>query len=169
MMKPVSFKTTTYGFMHLSKLVDDLDLNATIRLPNLWFADVNGVEYKCAGSTEFCEKFNAAFNFNLDPKNSFLAGKRITFYFTDEVVEPKVEAIAEEKEVAVKEEPVADYSVDESDSSDGVDWDYVEAIENTKEGKLELDKYAEKFNVALKRNKTIENMIIDFKKALDVE
>lgn len=183
MMKPVSFKTASYGFMHLNKFVEGLDLNATLGLPKLWFADVEGEVYKCTGSTEFCEKFNSAFNFNLDPKHSFLSGKRVTFYFTDEnTVEPEVETTVEEsrsdveealpvEEVAVKEEAVAE-EVEEStevQESEVVDWEYVATLENTKEGKLELDKYAEKFDVALKRNKTIENMIIDFKKALDVE
>ena len=49
------------------------------------------------------------------------------------------------EEVAVIEEVVADKSSQEE--SEQVDWDYVETIEDTKEGKLELDKYAEKFGV----------------------
>lgn len=45
------------------------------------------------------------------------------------------------------------------------DWNYVSSLENTKENKKVLDKYAAKFGISLKANKSLANMIRDFKAA----
>ena len=79
----------------------------------------------------------------------------------EEVKEP-VKKLEETKEVELEE-----VAVGSEEAEFTVDWDWVESLEDNKEDKLLLDKYAEdNTGVKLKRNMKIKNMIRDFKKAL---
>ena len=158
-------------FGYLDKLVEGLDLNRTLRLPKLWFSDVEGNEYKCQGSTEFCNKFNKVFNTNFLPKKSYISGKKIVLFF-DEVVDEEEVVFGTHYAALVAIEDEAPEAVIAPEVVTQItlitpDWEWIDSLENDKEDKLKLDNYAEKFSVKLNRNKKLSNMINDFKTALE--
>lgn len=78
-------------------------------------------------------------------------------------VTPEAEPFTPEEEVTPPTEEIEKVRV-----TPDVDWEWVESLTNTSPSKKKLEEYARDFNVELKRNKTLSNMIIDFKEALDV-
>ena len=165
-MKHKYFPNRLSLFKHLGVLVEGLDVNRSLRLPNLWFADKD-TDYKCNGTTTFCEKFNEVFGTKLDPKKSYSSGKRTTLFFNE------VEDVVKEAPVAEVVDVVEEI-VDEKETPEEIpeaeeltpDWEWIESLENTPEDKLKLDKYGETFGVKLNRRRTLSNMIKDFKEAL---
>lgn len=74
--------------------------------------------------------------------------------------------------VEVKPQPLIVLDMDTEKSSEKVDevivdWEMINSLQNKKHDKIKLEEYAKGFGVDLKRNKTLENMIIDFKAFLD--
>lgn len=85
--------------------------------------------------------------------------------FIPEIKQPEI--IAE-----VKPQPLIVLDMDTEKSSEKVDeiivdWEMINSLQNKKHDKIKLEEYAKGFGVDLKRNKTLENMIIDFKEFLD--
>lgn len=87
------------------------------------------------------------------------------------VVEQEVEDVEPTDANGIVQEPSAEVEEAQETTNESlqVDWEYVEGLTNTAPSKKELEAYARNFGVELKRNKTITNMIIDFKEALQVK
>ncbi|CAH9011758.1 conserved hypothetical protein [Vibrio phage 424E50-1] len=81
----------------------------------------------------------------------------------------------QEEPVVVEPEVIVEESVKESEvvseeSSTEVDWEWIESLQDNKDSKLALDQYAEeKFDIKLKRNMKLPNMIAAFKEALEAK
>ncbi|CAH9011893.1 conserved hypothetical protein [Vibrio phage 501E54-1] len=90
------------------------------------------------------------------------------------VEEKKVAKVEEPKKVEKAEAPVVEEEKAEAEvvveSSTEVDWEWIESLQDNKDSKLALDQYAEeKFDIKLKRNMKLPNMIAAFKEALEVK
>ena len=154
-------------FSYLNEVVEGLDVNRTIRLPNLWFCKVDGEDQKCHGTTEFCNKFNEVFDTKLDAKKSYSAGKRTVLFFDEAVQEKTIKEEVVREVIEKEEEDIKEVIIEESSGRTQPDWEWINSLTNTKEDKLSFDKYAsEKFSITLNRAKKIENMVIGFKEAL---
>lgn len=158
-------------FGYLDNLVEGLDLNRTLRLPKLWFSDVEGNDYKCQGSTEFCTKFNSIFNTNFIADKSYVSGKKIVLFFGEEKLKECLEFVEQEDVQDVtgdeqKEEGEAQETSEEAPVL-APDWVWIDTLENTPEDKLKLDKCGEDFGIKLNRRKTLSNMIKSFKEQLE--
>mgnify|MGYP003366274198 CR=1 FL=1 len=140
------------------------------------------------GAKDLFTQLNEKFNLKIDTKLSYFFRDQTMLFWDesgiqmtpDEVVENALkgsQGASKEEEVTLVEssfeESVDDSqegSEDDTELSEGVkevDWEWVESLENNKEDKLKLDEYSETFGVKLSRVKKLENMIIDFKEALD--
>ena len=98
-------------------------------------------------------------------ETALLSGEKEVSVKVDEVEEVVETALLKGEDTLV--EDVKEDLVETKESEFTVDWDWVESLEDNKEDKLLLDKYAEdNTGVKLKRNMKIKNMIRDFKKAL---
>lgn len=58
--------------------------------------------------------------------------------------------------------------VEETSAPLSVDWGWVDSLSDTRENKKALDEYAATFDVSLRRNMKLENMIKAFKEAMDI-
>ena len=123
---------------YISELDEKLNFTNTIKLPNLWFYYDN-TKYPTKSSTLTFNKLNELLGTKFNSELSAVTGSRITLYISPDVQE---------------------------DVQEDVDWEWVGTLEDTKEDKLLLDQYAEKFNVKLKRNMKLQNMVKVFKKQL---
>lgn len=143
---------------------------------NQWCFKKGEDVYKAPSVTGFAKNVNEAFSMNLYPKNCKSVHGRTTLCFLLE--EDKVVAVTEliSTEEAVTEEVVAeveDKVVEEVVSSEveeaaEPDWAWVDSLEDSTETRKELDIYAEKFDVKLKRTMKVTNMAKKFKEALGV-
>mgnify|MGYP006883084290 CR=1 FL=1 len=96
-------------------------------------------------------------------ETTLLSGEDTLVEAVKEVLVGTGEAVMPSHYAPVIQEP----KVEDPEAEFTVDWDWVESLEDNKEDKLLLDKYAEdNTGVKLKRNLKIKNMIRDFKKAL---
>lgn len=162
---------------YVQSLKPKFDAKITDGLPQFTFADVDGNKYVARCALEYFEKLNETFGYFIDTKQSIVCRDRWIVVFTDE--KPKQETVAtaplislepvvETSSEASQEAPESTIESTEYLSYDLIDWPRVEAFKNTKDDKAELDVYASKFGVSLKKNKTITNMIEDFKSAVGV-
>lgn len=162
---------------YVQSLKPKFDAKITDGLPQFTFADVDGNKYVTRCALEYFEKLNETFGYFIDTKQSIVCRDRWIVVFTDE--KPKQEAVVatplislepvvETPSKASQEAPESTIESSEYLSYDLIDWPRVEAFKNTKDDKAELDVYAAKFGVSLKKNKTIANMIEDFKSAVGV-
>lgn len=155
-----------------------LDLNATLRMRNiLHFVTTDGKIHTPTAVSLFAEAMGKEFGIVVDGNASRMVNNRITLFWdeeatvevVEEVSEATVEALEVEDEEVVEEvvETATEAADEESEVVKEVDWAWVSSLENNSEDKLKLDEYAAKFGVSLSRRKTLENMIIDFKDAID--
>jgi hypothetical protein len=78
------------------------------------------------------------------------------------------ESVVEEVTIPEAEDLVVEEKSPEIESTEEVDWEWINTLENKKYDKVKLDEYAaEKFDIKLNQRNTIENMIIDFKTQLE--
>lgn len=158
---------------HFNQEVEGLDFNTTLRLPMFWFILDDGTEYRNGSVKEFAQSMNRVFSTNINEEFSYRYGSKCVLFFDEESKEEITEAdgtmisldepVDENEEVTVSE-------AEEEPSITEPDWDWVESLSSTKEDKLALDQYAEdNFDIKLKRNATLENMIKAFKEAYEIK
>lgn len=188
MKQPEYFETHTSLYRKLEYLHETFDANATLGMSRYSFADKTGNCVLAYSMDDFCKSFNEHFGETFISAGCQIAGSQsYLMTFVDNVVSKKFDLpVQKEKEAVVATllvslEPVVETSSEASQEAlestiesneylyyDLIDWPRVEAFKNTKDDKAELDVYAAKFGVSLKKNKTIANMIEDFKSAVGV-
>lgn len=178
------FPTIGHFYKWVAGLSDKFEQNKSQFVGKFNFCTVDGKLHKCGSALEMFNAMNYTLGTTIDPRASYETyGK---YYITDGfdgVVSPTAVTGTPPERPPVKkvmdevvEEPAVASSVASSDvvatseylSFNKVDWPRVEALKSNKDDKLWLDEYAAKFGVELKRNKTVENMIADFKEAAGV-
>ena len=172
----IKFPNKIKFWSYICELTNDIDFKNTIKLPNFWFY-----------FTETLDIINELCYTNFDSKTSIATGSRVTLFvkprFDKEDVikeltgEPEIESeefnisvdLSDFEEDLVDSESVQEDLEDVSEDTKEVDWEYAESLynEDDKKGSKDtLEEYAREFDVELAKNKSFENMIKDFKKAL---
>ncbi len=173
-MEPKFFHNKFTKFEFLATLHSELDLNTSLQLPRFWFSD-GTKEFRTVGINEFCEVFNTRFDTNLCEKHSCHANGRFTLFFKDEiqdstvVVESAVEDITDESpsDVVVEDtEPTEVITEVPADVPTEPDWIWIASLKNNAGDKIKLEQHGLLFNVDLKRNKALKNMIADLRAAV---
>ena len=141
----------------LAPLCEGVDLNRTLRLPVLWWSD-GEKDYKFANMRDFILSLNKTFGTSFDEKLSRNVAQKFTLFYKKEAVETK--PIIEE---TLPTTPLISLETELVEDSLEVDWGKVDSFPNTKEGKDSLEAYAVPFGIDLKKNKSLKNMISDFK------
>lgn len=178
------FKTRLDLYKHFENIYKGVDKNTTLKLPIMWIAMEDGTVHKHNTVQDFAKFCNENFNTNINSKLCRRVLKSIVLYFDDEVVDTKsveevvdiatplisLEVVEDKQEVVTEEVVLEDKGVSgDSTETPFIDWDRINSLSNTKEDKVWLDNYATGFNIELKRNKSLDNMIIDFKAALGIK
>ncbi|BAV80916.1 hypothetical protein [Vibrio phage RYC] len=133
------------------------------------FSLVFGEEVIYSGTvSEMVSNLNKVAGKDIFVKRAYLKGKSGYVIFLNEDPKELVveDAVQEQEEKSEVEKTEIDKEVV---APDAVDWEWVEGLGNTKEDKLALDQYAEKFDVKLSRTMKIENMVAKFKEALEAK
>jgi len=164
---------------YMANLKPEFDAKATNGLPQFYFVDVHGVLTTTRCAKDYFIALNERFGYFIDPDKSTTRRNRWVVTFDDTpptpiVQETKIYLVAMDEEgidaTEDKQEAPVEVLVEPGYISfNEVDWPRVEALKNTKSDKSELDLYAAKFGVSLKKNKSISNMLSDFKEAAGVE
>lgn len=171
-------KSTFYKL--LESINSDFDMDKSLRAGNFNIMTREGKFQLCGGFNHFCTTYNSMFTDILDMKKTFKKGTLI-YVFLKDIDTPPKDLLKKEgvkapsiKETAPLEAPLISLDIDEDISEDEVvplitpDYEWMSSLDNTSEDKLALDKYAEStFDIKLRRNKRVENMIEDFKKVYD--
>lgn len=185
--KPEYFSSQVGLYTKLKSIRKAFDINRSLGMSRYSFCDVDGGQHLSYSFTDFAMNFNKTFGDTINPAGSQIAGSNavlVTFYdnlYSDPVVEEKdnhvevslesTEVILEETTVVIedKQEAVAEVIPEvEYLPYEDIDWPRIEALKGSAADKLELDQYAAKFGISLKRNKKIGNMLADFKEAVGV-
>lgn len=169
---------------YLEPYCNGLDFNMTLRhkMGCIKLLDEEGTIFT-KSSVEFFDILNDKFKLKLESKLSHYQKDRCTIFWKGDSIKKSVKDLIETIEVEdVKEEtllisldPVVEELKEEEEEVleieptkvKSVDWEWIESLGNTKEGKLALDEYASEFGASLNRVKKIENMIADFKDFLE--
>ena len=171
---------------YVANLKPEFDAKATNGLPQFYFVDIHGVLTTTRCAKDYFIALNERFGYFIDPDKSTTRRNRWVVTFDDTpptpvVKETKISLVAMDEEDTVESDEGIVATEDEQEATgevlieteyvsfDEVDWPRVEALKNTKSDKSELDLYAAKFGVSLKKNKSISNMLADFKEAAGVE
>lgn len=154
----------------MQSLKPKFDAKITEGLPQFTFADTDGNKYVTRCALEYFNKLNETFGYFIDTKQSVVRKDKWIVMFSDEepIVEKVLEVVPVIEPDSSQEEFVEVLEKVEYLSYDLIDWPRMEALKNTKDDKSEMDVYASKFGVSLKKNKTITNMLEDFKAAVGV-
>lgn len=150
-MKPLIFKTDVNFYKYIETVFSDLEINKTITSSRFAFVTKDGKFYKNQNFYKMLDKLNELIGKDhFNSKDSRAKGQRTYLVFL-------TEKDSAPKEVISKTVPELEKAL--------VDWDKVSKFEDSKEGKLALDLYAEGFGVKLKASMKLSNMIKDFKDA----
>ena len=163
----LKFPNRVKFWQYIHSLDNKLDFANTLKLGKQWFY-YDGEKYATNSFKQTLGELNTLINGRFNTEHSIVVGSRYTVFLDPLDFSPKKEVVQEEEAVV---ETVLEDSTDElfsldfndSQEDDEIDWGWVESLKNTKEDKKRLDEYADKFNVSLKRNMTIKNMVKDFK------
>jgi hypothetical protein len=165
-------------YTDVKQIIPELDINKTLHFLDQSFM-LGDKFYSCMYLDEALKEFNTLLGKNYYcVDKSQLYNEMYTIFFSDE------EVVAPEEEITpVSTSPLISLTSSEEDVTDEtiteatviedtqvtptVDWGWVDSLENNKEDKLKLDKYAEGFDIKINRAKTLPNMIKAFKVALD--
>lgn len=111
-----------------------------------------------------------------DPLKSFKSSETYVLYMKSplllESVSLDLETISEEQEDVVEDiSPLISIDLDEIEEEEekGIDWDYVDSLyddSDKRTSKDNLEEYARQFDVELAKNKSFQNMVKDFRKAV---
>jgi hypothetical protein len=167
------FKSDKMLHQYIQSVLPSFDVMTSFKLSRFSFYTIDGVTHKHGNFNKMLSTLNTLIGEEyFDTKKSVAKGSYTYLLYTREegdvvVEEPKqpskelVEPVIEEVEVASSSEQIPELDKEE------IDWPRLEALKNTKSDKAELAEYATKYGVSLKRNKTIDNMLSDFKEALE--
>ncbi|AUR91458.1 hypothetical protein NVP1161O_016 [Vibrio phage 1.161.O._10N.261.48.C5] len=167
----------------LSKRHEEINLNASISQPSFYFVTKDGKVHRATGTKMLAQVLNELFgNFYSVEDSITVTRQRGTLAYTlqeqEKVVKAEVVVPVEEvKDVVSEPEVLEELAVDESVAEVAVeevvedakepDWAWIESLENTKEDRIELDRYAEEeFSVKLSRTMKLANMVKKFKEEL---
>lgn len=154
-------KYTSEEFIeYMGGLTGKINVGRSLKASPLTFFDVYGTKYAATTGDGML--------FNLAPfvGKETLEWKWDEPHWVKEGVEIKLSPVVEKTPEVVKKEVVVEKEI-KSDKPQP-DWEWVSTLENKKYDKVKLDEYAEKeFGVKLARNKSLENMIKDFKEAVE--
>lgn len=170
---------------YVANLKPEFDAKATNGLPQFYFVDIHGVLTTTRCAKDYFIALNERFGYFIDSDKSTTRRNRWVVTFNDTpppvvLEEIKISLISAEEGGTELDELVLGDTEDKQEdygevliepeyvSFDEVDWPRVEALKNTKSDKSELDLYAAKFGVSLKKNKSISNMLADFKEAAGI-
>ena len=159
------------------KQYDTFDFKKSLWLPFMWFITTDGTVYKNPTGGLFAKTCNKVFGTNFNEELSNSRGNYLVLVFNDESItfvkdnnmkDGDVSKESSVKGVIQEEEEEEEVCVDVKNPP-FVDWEWINSLKSNAEGKLTLDNYAAKFDIQLKRNKSLTNMIADFKEALGIE
>lgn len=143
----------------------NIDINKSVTcMHEFGLCDNFGTQFRLTNQEDFIDTL-VSYKSVIDLTGfEFNNGKWVCSIPSEDDVAPSTTTVTETKIILPEQVEVGTEVV--TDLLGEVDWVWVEALENTKESKLELDKYAEKFGVNLKGNRSLKNMIRDFKSAI---
>jgi hypothetical protein len=157
---------------YVQNLKPEFDAAKTTGMYDWSFIDTDGVVVTTRCAKEYFEALNKRFGYFIDADKSTTRRSRwiVTFNDKQDLPTPLISLEAAPVDVSeVELEATTEVIVDnECLSFEEVDWPRLEALKSTKSDKAELDEYASKFGVSLKKNKSITNMLEDFKEAAGV-
>jgi hypothetical protein len=165
----------------LGEIIPSLDLNTSMNMQSHHFALQDGEAVFTHSYYNMLEVMNERFGTKFIPEmSSFIGATHFTLAFAEdgdvvaepEVVQPEVVQNADvQEEAPLISLDVEDEEVTEEESTEKQpDWDWINSLGDDSDSKKELDAYAEEeFSIKLSRRKTMENMLIDFKAALEAK
>jgi hypothetical protein len=151
-----------------------ININVSVMLlSDLGIKDKFGGIYIAKNTSDFLNKIRQL-NGTLDKDYEFKEG--LWFALDEDAVGADTDVVDEsfeEDEQSIEEgDKTSDTASNEPETAQevidasGVDWAYVDGLENTAFNKKVLEEYATPFGVDLKRNKSLPNMVMDFREAL---
>lgn len=165
---------------YVQNLKPEFDAAKTTGMYDWAFVDTDGVVVTTRCAKEYFEALNKRFGYFIDTDKSTTRRSRWIVTFNDgqdsvyikekDLPTPLISLEAAPVDVSEVEVEATTEAIvpNEYLSFEEVDWPRLEALKNTKSDKVELDEYASKFGVSLKKNKTIINMLEDFKQAANL-
>lgn len=153
--------------LFLQKLNPNLDLDRSANMPDYGISTKDGKEVWTPCFSDFLKQVNGLLGLEIEWDRSYRSGGFIYIIAPEQEGITEVQGVLEE--VSVTEELGAELSTEEGDVVNSPDWGYVNSLtklEDKDKAKLELDVYAESFNVKLKRTMKLSNMIKHFKSEL---
>ena len=161
------FKNKFQLWKYLGERCSGVDVNTTLRMPFFWIVMEDGSIYKNQSASQFAKTFNELFDFNLDAKLSYRSGKNCMLFFSDVEKEVKVLSDTDIKALVGHYTPILGADVVEVKTPD---WEWINSLKSTQSDKKRLDDYALKhYDIELRRNKKLQDMIEDFKEALEAK
>lgn len=170
------FKTKKQLFTHLKTLIPELDYNKCFTKSRHSLVLESGecfFFHKLSLLLKKCNELMGKEHF--DTTHSVIKGKSayLIYYKTEGVEYVKPSKEKEEKEELPEEGfdqeelGILSLDVEDSEHEKEVDWKWIEGLKDTTEDRLALDQYAEGFDIKLRRNMKLVNMIKKFKEALE--
>lgn len=156
------FPNNTQLYIELHKLHKEFDPSESMVMSRYSFKDIQGEQYLAYDFATFVDKFNDRFGMTIDRANSQSAGRQSYLVkFLDVAEKPVVASV----ELPVEPKEIPDTLVVTEVVTP--DWELIESFGNTKEDKLAFEQYADtNFGIDLKRNMSIDKMVIAFKESL---
>lgn len=153
----------------------ELDLNKSLQDRSRWSINLSGERIYCGKLKELAEAVNGKLDVTIDASKSRPVSLNTTklVYYKEElpVEEEKPEELLEEKEILPEEKEDEEVITSQEDApSETVecDWEYINSLEDTPEGKKALAEYAEKhFDTKIKRNSSLDNMKKSLKRVVE--
>lgn len=146
-------------FFNDLSVYENFDRDATSHLGGYSFVDSTGVNHRSHSFKKWLDTFNDILGTTFDIHRSV----KVCGMYKIVMEEAFPKAITGETEVEIKQNDSV--LVSEKVSPD---WGWINCLNSNREDKERFDKYAsDKFGIELKRNKSLENMIKDFKDALE--
>lgn len=180
-MQYKTFPSQVLFYQYLKTQFAEFDYGKSCFLPPFSFMTVDGTYYGCPSLPHMLTTLNKIAGTKFDPMKSAYAPPTVLLTTTEDpysnpnlilsgvkVNKGKIQNL-DSSCMDFSQKETVDVGVEsEATETLKVDWDYVEELRQAspKGDKVKLDEYALQFNVELKRNKTFDNMVKDFKDAL---
>jgi len=156
------------------KGLDGLDINKSLQDRSRWSINVDGERIYCPKLKDLAEAINSKLSVNIDPTKSrplSINATKIVYYKGDIPLEEETlqeEIISTEVQEEEKVEIPSEELSLEKISKEEVNWEWIEALPDSQQGKKDLAFYADKhFGIHLKKNVKMSSMIGRFKAALE--
>jgi len=166
------FKSDKLFYSYIESVCPLFSFAKSFKPSRFSFITTEGVLVKNGNMPQMMASLNTLMGFDHFSVQRSRAKGRYTYqvYLTSDIV---VEEAEQEVPVLISleatPEPIPeDLTPKPTIDTSGIDWPRLESLQNTKEDKAFLAEFANKYEVALKCNMKIENMLIAFKSGLSI-